>query len=89
MRPVGDALEVHLVLRGLVDFDSEIAKLDKTAEAKGAELAKAEEAMAAPSWAKVPEAVREQTTAKAEALRVELEATRDALAAFRELRAAQ
>jgi valyl-tRNA synthetase len=89
MRPVGDVLEVHMVLKGLVDFDAEMAKLEKTAEAKGAELARLDETMAAGSWSKVPDAVREQTTAKADALRVELDATREALAAFAALKAAQ
>ena len=89
LRPVGDALEVHMVLRGLVDFDSEIAKLGRSVEAKAAELARLDEAMAAPSWAKVPEAVREQTTGKADGLRVELEALREGLAAFEALKASQ
>jgi len=30
VRPVGDSVEVHLVLKGMVDLDAEIAKLDKS-----------------------------------------------------------
>jgi valyl-tRNA synthetase len=89
MRPLGDVLEVYMVLKGLVDLDAEMAKLEKNVEGKTAEYARLEETMAAPSWSKVPEAVREQTTGKAETLRVELEALREALAAFQDIKAAQ
>ena len=86
---MGDVLEVYMVLKGLVDVEAEMAKLEKQAEAKAAELARLDETMAAASWSKVPEAVREQTTSKAETLRVELEALREALAAFEAIKAAQ
>ncbi len=86
---MGDALEVYMVLKGLVDLDAEMAKLEKQVEAKAGELARLDETMAAASWSKVPEAVREQTTGKAETLRVELDALREGLAAFEAIRAAQ
>ena len=53
MRPVGDLAEVHLVLKGMVDLDAEIAKLDKSVASKTAELAKLNATMTAASWDKV------------------------------------
>jgi len=54
MRPVGDSAEVHLVLKGMVDLDAEIAKLEKSIASKTAELAKLKATMSAASWDKVP-----------------------------------
>ena len=53
MRPVGDTAEVHLVLKGMVDLDAEIAKLDKSIASKTAELGKLKATMSAASWQKV------------------------------------
>ena len=53
MRPVGDSAEVHLVLKGMVDLDAEIAKLDKSVASKTAELAKLKATMSAATWDKV------------------------------------
>ena len=53
MRPVGDTAEVHLVLKGMVDLDAEIAKLDKSVASKTAELAKLKATMSAATWDKV------------------------------------
>jgi valyl-tRNA synthetase len=54
MRPVGDSAELHLVLKGMVDLDAEIAKLEKSIASKTAELAKLTATMSAASWEKVP-----------------------------------
>lgn len=53
MRPVGDWAEVHMVLKGLLDLDAEIGKLEKSIDSKTVELKKIAEAIAAPSWDKV------------------------------------
>lgn len=88
MRPVGDSAEVHLVLKGMVDLDAEIAKLEKSIASKTAELAKLKATMSAASWDKVPANVKEQTTSKHASVEVELTSLSAALETFKELKAA-
>jgi len=88
MRPVGDSAEVHLVLKGMVDLDAEIAKLEKSIASKTGELSKLKTSMAAPSWEKVPENVKEQTCSKHVSLEIEVGVLSSALDTFTELKAA-
>ena len=88
MRPVGDTAEVHLVLKGMVDLDAEIAKLEKSIASKTAEVNKLVATMNAASWAKVPPNVKEQTSAKHASVQVELASLTEALATFTAMKAA-
>jgi valyl-tRNA synthetase len=76
-----------MVLLGLLDLDAEIAKVNKSIASKEGEVTKIKGQMAAPSWGKVPDAVKEQTAAKMASTEVEVEALRKALESFSLLKA--
>eukprot|EP00297_Palpitomonas_bilix_P001677 CAMPEP_0113873040 /NCGR_PEP_ID=MMETSP0780_2-20120614/3548_1 /TAXON_ID=652834 /ORGANISM="Palpitomonas bilix" /LENGTH=1005 /DNA_ID=CAMNT_0000858639 /DNA_START=106 /DNA_END=3123 /DNA_ORIENTATION=- /assembly_acc=CAM_ASM_000599 len=83
MRPVNESVQAFLMLKGFIDVKKELAQLAK----KAAQLQKTKDGllkkMEAPTYMeKVPEKVREQNTAKAEAYSQELEAIEKAIKQF-------
>ena len=70
---VNDKVAAFVVLKGLVDAEKEIAKLEKKMEEMARTLGKLKEAAAAPGYEeKVPEAVRKEKQEKMEQLEGEM-----------------
>ncbi|XP_053689629.1 valine--tRNA ligase [Sabethes cyaneus] len=71
---VSGSCVVHLLLKGLIEVDKEIVKLDKKRETLTATVEKLEQAKAAPDYCtKVPEDVRNNNQEKLDQTKVEIE----------------
>jgi valyl-tRNA synthetase len=78
---------VHMMLKGMINVDGEVKKIDKKADLLKKSLKSLEDKMNAPSYTdKVPEAVRDQNTQKAVALRLELSQLTDAIARLQKMK---
>ena len=58
--PVSTTLNAHLLVRGLVNIDNELKKLDKKLDMIQAQINKYEAQSKKPEWEKAPENVRKQ-----------------------------
>eukprot|EP00741_Cyanophora_paradoxa_P007479 tig00001130_g7234.t1 len=86
MRPVNETCELHLVLKGMVDFEKEIKALEKKKETLNKSIDTARKRAAGPQYDKVPANVREADAARLAASEAELEAVCKAIANFASLR---
>jgi valyl-tRNA synthetase len=78
--------ELHVVLRGSVDADQEIAKLKKKYEATDKQLATLQKRRTGADYEKkVPESIREEETKKYETLKAELENINKTITNFEKL----
>ncbi|RLN43890.1 hypothetical protein BBJ28_00022795, partial [Nothophytophthora sp. Chile5] len=86
MHSVNDKVQLFVLLAGLVDFASEIAKLEKKLSKIAPSLASLEKKMGKDDYeSKVPEGVREADAAKKEALETEVAGIHRAIAEFKRL----
>eukprot|EP00794_Sanderia_malayensis_P015714 gene15714-17299_t len=82
---VGEKCEVYLHIKGLVDIDKEIAKLEKKLSSTESQLCKLIEAMGIEDYdMKVPENVRKQNNEKSTQLTTEAEKIKRAIANLKE-----
>ncbi|XP_013170152.1 PREDICTED: valine--tRNA ligase isoform X1 [Papilio xuthus] len=81
---VSDKIEVHLVLKGLIDPQKEIAKLEKKKESLSQTISKLQQAMAADDYSvKVPAEVQKTNTEKLSQSQGELEKLDKAMATLK------
>lgn len=84
---ISSTLNAHLMLRGLVNIDSELSKLEKKLEINRQAIEKVEAPMRREQeWAKMPEEVRQSTEEKSKALKASREAMEAAKRQFESIR---
>ncbi|XP_073975140.1 valyl-tRNA synthetase [Rhodnius prolixus] len=76
---VSDKCEIFLVLKGLIDFNKEMAKLEKKEESINQIIQKLETAMASEDYQKVPEDVQKINSEKLNQNKCELSRVKDAM----------
>ena len=83
---IGDGLELHLMLKGLVNVDAEVKKLGKDAGIKQKTLDSLQKKMSGAEYTtKVPEKVREQNKVKFETLTKEIAAINSSIERMKRL----
>jgi valyl-tRNA synthetase len=82
---IDDKISVGLNLKGQIDVAAEVARLEKKRAACEKDRAAAVKASQAPTFSKVPEAVRLKTLDAIERAGVELQSVADAIARFQQL----
>lgn len=83
---VSATIQVHLLVRGLVDVDQELSKLAKKLTLNDTQLQRTEALTQKPEWSKTPEDVRASTQQRLDDLQAEKAALLQAQANFERLR---
>ena len=83
---VNDKCEIGLDLKGIIDIEKEISKLESKVEQLSNTIKGLEGKMAKPTYAKVPEQVKEKDQAKLTSNKSELEKTRQAIENFKKMK---
>lgn len=82
---LSSSINVHVLVRGVIDIAQEMSKLDKKLQLKEAAQTKEESSQTKPEFGKMPEDVRQRSFAKVEEIKAEIEAIRNARANFEKI----
>eukprot|EP00002_Diphylleia_rotans_P039329 TRINITY_DN909_c0_g1_i2.p1 TRINITY_DN909_c0_g1~~TRINITY_DN909_c0_g1_i2.p1 ORF type:complete len:1026 (+),score=250.34 TRINITY_DN909_c0_g1_i2:57-3134(+) len=83
---INDSCNVHIMLKGLIDIDAEIVKLEKKLSALETNYASVFAKTQAAGYEKVPENVRKQNSEKLTSLEQEIASVKDAITKFQSLK---